>query len=284
MHRERVSDNVYWFQSDVYAQVTAGVVVGPQWAVLIDTLAFPEESIAIREFVEHQLNTRIRYIINTHYHADHSWGNCFFPNATIIAHSRCRDLLVERGIPSLATAKKQNTVMEQVEIVLPHITLDDGNFCLRVGKKHLRIFPSSGHSEDGISILVEEDRVLFAGDAFMSIPYLADGNMEDMVNFYNGLKDLKLENIIQGHGDIVLRGEVAPSIEANLEYLKMLRKIAKTAMRRKAPMDYLAKMDIEVCGKSRIHLGGLAQALHERNLRVVYDIAVEEAAREQEAK
>ena len=28
MHRERVSENVYWFQSEVYAQVTAGVIVG----------------------------------------------------------------------------------------------------------------------------------------------------------------------------------------------------------------------------------------------------------------
>ena len=39
MQRERVSENVYWFQSKVYAQVTAGVIAGPQWAVLIDTLA-----------------------------------------------------------------------------------------------------------------------------------------------------------------------------------------------------------------------------------------------------
>jgi hypothetical protein len=37
MHRERVSENVFWFQSEIYAQVTAGVVAGPQWAVVIDT-------------------------------------------------------------------------------------------------------------------------------------------------------------------------------------------------------------------------------------------------------
>jgi len=101
MHRERVSDNVYWFQSDVYAQVTAGVVVGPKWSVLIDTLALPEEANEIRDFVEHNLQSKIRYVINTHYHADHSWGNCFFPDATIIAHTRCRELLAEQGIPAL---------------------------------------------------------------------------------------------------------------------------------------------------------------------------------------
>ena len=93
MHRERVSENVFWFQSEVYAQVTAGVVAGPQWAVVIDTLALPDETLSIREFIEHELNVPVRYVVNTHYHADHAWGNCFFPGATVIAHAHCRDLL-----------------------------------------------------------------------------------------------------------------------------------------------------------------------------------------------
>src|SRR6266498_668835 len=99
MHRERVSENVFWFQSEIYAQVTAGVVAGPQWAVVIDTLALADETLSIREFIEHELNVPVRYVINTHYHADHAWGNCFFPGATVIAHARCRALLEERGIP-----------------------------------------------------------------------------------------------------------------------------------------------------------------------------------------
>mgnify|MGYP001039916813 FL=1 len=76
--RERIADNVYSFQSEVYAQVNAGAVIGPNWAVLIDTLALPEESLAIRDFIEQELNVPVRYIINTHGHADHAWGNCFF--------------------------------------------------------------------------------------------------------------------------------------------------------------------------------------------------------------
>ena len=59
MHRERVSENVYWFQSDVYAQVTAGVVVGPHWSVVIDTLALPDETMGMREFIEHELGVPV---------------------------------------------------------------------------------------------------------------------------------------------------------------------------------------------------------------------------------
>ena len=93
MQRERVADNVYYFQSDIYAQVTAGAVIGPNWAIVIDTLAIPEETIQIRDFIEQELNLPIRYVIDTHYHADHAWGNCIFPGATIIAHTLCRKQL-----------------------------------------------------------------------------------------------------------------------------------------------------------------------------------------------
>jgi cyclase len=270
MHRERVSENVYWFQSEIYAQVTAGVVTGPQWAVVIDTLALPEETLAMREFIEHEIGMPVRYIINTHHHADHAWGNCFFPGATVIAHTRCRQLLEERGQPSLEAAKKQNAALRQVKIVLPHMTFEQGEFNLRVGKKNLVLFPAGGHSQDGLGVLVEEDRVLFAGDAFMPLPYLVDGNLDDLIASIKRIGRMGLENIVQGHGDIILRGEIDAAVKENLNYLSAIKKAVRTALRRKAAGEFLDRVSIEECGKSRVHLGGLAEALHRRNLRALY--------------
>ncbi|MEZ0396048.1 MAG: MBL fold metallo-hydrolase [Anaerolineales bacterium] len=270
MHRERVSENVFWFQSEIYAQVTAGVVVGPQWAVVIDTLALPEETLIMREFIEHELGVQVRYVINTHYHADHTWGNCFFPGATIVAHSLCRTLLAERGVPSLEAARKQNQVFRQVKIVLPHLTFSQGNLVLRVGKKNLTLFPAPGHSPDGIAVLVEEDRVLFAGDSFMPLPYVVDGDLEDITASIKRIGRMGLENIIQGHGDIILRGEIDAAVKESTAYLNNIRKVVKTAVRRRAAEEYLNEMNIEACGKSRVYLGGLAEELHRRNLLALY--------------
>ena len=83
---------------------------------------------------------------------------------------------------------------------------------LKVGKKTLNIFSSPGHSDDGISILIEEDRVLFAGDAFLPLPYIVNGNLENNIATFNQFSTLTLENIIQGHGDIILRGEIESAI------------------------------------------------------------------------
>ena len=276
MLRERVSENVYWFQSEVYAQVTAGVVAGPQWAVVIDTLALPDETLSMREFIEHDLGVPVRYVINTHYHADHAWGNCFFPGALVIGHANCRELLITRGIPSLEEARKQNPSLRQVKIIPPHITFSKGEMTLRVGKKNLALMTAFGHSEDGLSVLVEEDRVLFAGDAFMPLPYIVDGNVDEIAASIKRIGRMGLENIVQGHGDIILRGEIDAAVKENLNYISAIKKAVRTAARRQASSEYLDRITIEDCGKSRVHLGGLAVTLHERNLQALLQSALNE--------
>ena len=270
IQHERVADNVYFFQSDVYAQVTAGAVIGPNWSVLIDTLALPDESIEIKDFLEQDVGVPIRYIINTHYHADHSWGNCFFPGATIIAHRLCREKLETVGQESLRVSRQHNPVFRQVKLVLPHITFSDSSISIRSGKKTLTLISLPGPSPDNIGVLIEEDRILFTGDAFMPLPYIVDGNIDDTVSSLKRIAKMGLENIIQGHGDIVLRGEIDNSIKDNLVYLSAIRKAVRKASRRKFPLELLDEVNIQSCGKNRVLLGGLAPELHKRNLRGLY--------------
>ena len=269
MLKERVSDNVYWFQSEIYAQVTAGTIVGPQWAVLIDTL-MPSETPLIRNFIESQLMVPVKYIINTHHHADHSWGNCIFPNAKIIGHQQCRDLMLEKSTSALAEAGQENPIFRDICISPPQITFSSGTLTLRIGKKQLQIFATPGHSADSISVLLEDERILFAGDAFMPVPYFVGGDIEVLAQSISQIGNMGLENIIQGHGDIILRGEIEEVKKQNLEYLKTLQKIVKTAMRRRNPLEFLSTQDIEAAGKHRVSLGGLAQELHIRNLQWLY--------------
>jgi cyclase len=276
MHHERVSDNVYWFQSEVYAQVTAGAITGPSWAVVIDTLALPEESNEMRRFIEEQLGVPVRYVINTHYHADHSWGNCFFPGATVIAHSLNRATMIEKGHTSLESAKKQNPIFKSVKLIEPQMTFTEGSLSLRVGKKNLIMTLTPGHSADSISVLVEEDRVLFAGDAFMPIPYIVDGDEEELLASMKRIGKMGLENIIQGHGDIILRGEIEEATRENVAYLTTVRKLVRAAAKKRNPLEALAEIDIESCGKSRVSLTGLGIELHKRNVMHIYNHLSEE--------
>lgn len=270
IQRERIADNVYSFQSEVYAQVTAGAIIGPNWAVVIDTLAIPEESLQMRDFIEQELSIPIRYVINTHSHADHAWGNCYFPGVTILAHDLCRHLLDTVGRQSAEEVRKSNSAYRNMKIVLPQITFSGGSLNLRVGKKSLMLMPLPGHSSDNIGVLVEEDRVLFAGDTAMPLPYIVDGDIDDLTASLKRITKMGLENIVQGHGDIILRGEIDNSIKENLAYLSNIRKVVRKASRRRYPMEILDETTVEMCGKSRVLIGGLAGELHRRNLRNLY--------------
>lgn len=270
LQRERIADNVYSFQSDIYAQVTAGAIIGTEWAVCIDTLALPDESLAIRDFLENEINVSVRYLINTHSHADHAWGNCFFPGSLIISHALCRQFLDTKGRKSLQDMRSANPVYHNVRIVLPEMTFDRGEVVLQVGKKKLRIFSLPGHSADNVGVLVEEDRVLFAGDAAMPLPYIVDGDIEDLINSLRKIGRMGLENIVQGHGDIVLRGEIDNFVRDNLAYLANIKKVVRKSSRRKYPREILDETNIEECGKSRVLIGGLAPELHQRNLLALY--------------
>jgi cyclase len=270
MIRERVADNVYVFTSELYAQVNAGAIVGPDFSVVIDTLAYPEETQEIREFVEDRLGSPVRYVVNTHHHADHTLGNGWFKGAIVVAHREARALMDTIGRESLERARQTSRELRDVELVLPDVVVDRGDISLRVGKRTLQLIPLPGHSPDGLGVLVLEDRVLFSGDAMMPLPHVVSGDLDAIAASLKRIPRLKLENVIQGHGEVILRGEIQNAVRSNLNYVACVRREVTRASRRKDPEAYLASVAIEECGKSRILLGGLAEDLHRRNLLGMY--------------
>jgi glyoxylase-like metal-dependent hydrolase (beta-lactamase superfamily II) len=270
MIRERVADNVYVFTSELYAQVNAGAIVGPDFSVVIDTLAYPEETQEIREFVEDRLGSPVRYVVNTHHHADHTLGNGWFKGAIVVGHREARALMDTIGRESLERARQTSRELRDVELVLPDVVVDRGEISLRVGKRTLQLIPLPGHSPDGLGVLVLEDRVLFSGDAMMPLPHVVSGDLDAIAASLKRIPRLKLENVIQGHGEVILRGEIQNAVRSNLNYVACVRREVTRASRRKDPEAYLASVAIEECGKSRILLGGLAEDLHRRNLLGMY--------------
>jgi glyoxylase-like metal-dependent hydrolase (beta-lactamase superfamily II) len=197
-------------------------------------------------------------------------GNSWFPDAIIVSHERCRELINTQGRAALEHAQKQSKELVDVSIVLPDVVFDRGGVSLRVGKRTLQLVFLPGHSPDGIGVLIEEDRVLFSGDIMMSIPYIVDGDFDIMIESLKKIPEFKLENLIQGHGEVVLRGEVQSKVENNIDYLNNLRGHVRKASRRREPEEYLMSIDVESCGKSRILLNGLAEELHTSNLLGLY--------------
>ncbi len=273
MLRERVANDIYVFTSDLYAQVTAGAIVTREGVILIDSLPLPVEAREMKSFLEQVCGTGVRYLLLTHYHADHTYGAYLFPQADVIAHQHYRQLVTEIGIPALEAARQEEPALEEVTIRMPDIILDEGDMELYLGEKQVQIIHSPGHTPDSLMLYVPEDRVLFAADTVLPVPSIVDGDIDKLRTSLRKVLELPVENLVQGHGEVILRGEVQGVIQASLNYLDAIEEKAAKAVKRRN-REALLHNNIESCGLSRIPLNGLVQQVHVANLLYLYDSMV----------
>ena len=272
--RTRVADDTWVFTSELYVEVNAGLVVTPEGGILIDTLPFPSETKQIIDFIDRVCPQGIKYLVNTISHADHVYGSCFFPEAELVAHERCRAMLIEYGEQSLEQAKEQTPELRQVDIRLPKLVFNEG-MVLRLGGKTVHLIHSPGPSPELCAVHVREDKVLFASDLMMPVPLIATpfSDIEDFKRSLLNLHDYNLECIVQGHGDILLRGEVTSSIDVSVQYLNAIQELVERLMATGATKHDLLQHDIEQFDRSRIPLGGLVQQFHANNLLFLWERA-----------
>ena len=270
MRKERVTENVYVFTSEMYAQVTAGAVVTSEGTVVIDTLPFPRETREMIDFLRGESKRGIRYVVNTHHHADHVYGNYLFEEADIISGEKCREVMRKSGEKNLAEAKVQTPELAEVTLRLPNITFPE-KLTMNLGDRVLRFLPLLGHSQDGIGVFVEGDKILFAGDAVMPLPYIFWGDRETLQTTLRSIKEMNLENIVQGHGEVLLKGEIDETLDASMAYLDCILEKVKAKLATRTSKERLVnEITLESCGYSPIALDGLVKQLHRSNLLRVY--------------
>jgi len=279
MQRERVTEDVYVFISDLYVEVSATVVLTPEGAVVIDTLPFPQETQQVRDFALRRCPLGIRYVVNTHHHADHVYGSHLFPEAELISHRLCRQILLRVGEQSLAQARSQTPALSSVKLRIPQLVFET-DLLLRLGEKTIHIMHAPGHTADSVVVHVREDKVLVASDVVTPVPLVAQGNLEELSRSLKLIKTLNLENLVQGHGGVLLRGEIEETVDGSIGYLRTVDKRVRTIVEKGQSPSELRKITVESCGKSRIPLGGLVQRFHQANLEFVYSAILAEKSGE----
>jgi cyclase len=269
MRRDRIADDIFTFTSDLYAQVTAGIILTSEGTVVIDALPFPEETREMIAFIAARGQGPVRYVINTHHHSDHTNGTYLFAEAEVLAHRLCRAALSKWGEHNLEQAKRETSGLAEVQVRLPNIVFENDTY-VHLGARSLYITALPGHTEDSIGVLVEGDKILFAGDAMLPVPHFVWGDAQASARSLRRIRALKPESVVQGHGQLLLRGELADEIESGLNYLECVeREVARAAQSGASELELL-EIDIESCGKSRVPLDGLVQYLHRENVLALY--------------
>ncbi|MFQ5575399.1 MAG: MBL fold metallo-hydrolase [Anaerolineae bacterium] len=272
MRRERVSDDIYVFTSKLYAQVTASAVVHKSGIIVIDTLPYPEETRDMIAYLNSLGKGDIKYLVNTHWHGDHTFGNYLFDDEVqLVCHRLCYNELMAHGEQALAEARAGAPEFEEVSLRVPDIVFDNGDLVLHVGNKSVELRLMPGHTKDMTVAYAREDKVLLAADAMMPVPYFVPGNRHDFKKSLYKMLDYTLESMVQGHGEVLLRGEIPKAVAASVQYLDLIEQKVRRVIETGQPRSVLDRITIDECGRSRIPLNGLVQELHRVNLHAVYD-------------
>lgn len=188
------------------------VINGEKHVYVVDTYLGPDIMQEINNFIAEKCGDKPLIAINSHSHWDHVWGNSVYSSSLIIGHELCKKHMQKEGAEKLEKLKEYQR--GQVILTYPNLTFTDKLFFEEDG---LLVYYTPGHTDDGISVLDLEDRVLFAGDNLeRPIPYIMSGNIPQYISTLEEYLEVDADLIIGGHTGI----EGKELIEDNLAYVR----------------------------------------------------------------
>ncbi|HBA72890.1 MAG: MBL fold metallo-hydrolase [Geobacteraceae bacterium GWC2_55_20] len=232
----RLADNVYSYVGVKDSSpghsfaANAGIVIGSDAVLVVDTLISAKEGERFLADIRKVTNKPIKYVVNTHTHLDHAFGNCVFAKigATVISHSADRALLEKVGAGILQNSGNYGLKTEDMAgtvITLPslafseRLTIDLGDETVEL----IRTGPS--HTEGSVVVHVPSRKLLFSGDILFTDfhPYLADGDIYGWGKNIDALLAMDLEKIVPGHGPLSTKKD----LREMKEYLLLFDRKAK---------------------------------------------------------
>ena len=188
----------------------AGIIVGDDSVLIIDSLRVPSFARDLIKDVKDITDKPIQFVIDTHSHWDHSWGNEEFPDATIIGNKNCYAEMID-GEWNEQWRKKVTSSNDPwseegniVNITPPNMTFET-SMQLYFGGRELDLkYFGRAHTSGDIYIHLPKEKIVFTGDVAQDggVPYLGDCYPVDWPDTDNKLAALPIERFMSGHGPI----------------------------------------------------------------------------------
>ena len=214
-----------------------GLVIGDEGVAVIDTGGSVREGRRLVQAIGQVTSKPVLYVINTHAHPDHLFGNAAFPSPAVFvgSHNLPRDMM-ERGPYYLKSFRPaMGALLDEVKIVPPTMIVDS-ELQLDLGHRvlSLRAWRSS-HSDSDLTIFDETTGVLFAGDLVFlrHIPVL-DGSIRGWLTTIDELAKLPAKSVVPGHGPPSAPWPAA--LDPERQYLERLQSDCRDLIKRGVPI------------------------------------------------
>lgn len=244
---EEIAPGVHVHQGEIAMMTEAnhgdianiGFVVGDDAVAVIDSGGSLAEAEAALAGIRAVTDKPIRYLVNTHMHPDHVFGNQVFKaaGARIIGHRRLPAALQARADFYRQSMAGQigREAMQAIDITLPDMTVGDETV-LDLGGRTLRLKAwETAHTDNDLTVLDEATGTLFAGDlVFVDHVPIIDGSIKGWLDQTGALKALPARRVVPGHGPVSAPWPQA--IEAQTGYLETLAADLRAAIADGVPL------------------------------------------------
>ncbi len=202
-----------------------GFIVGDKCVAVVDSGGNPEEGVALKKAVEKITDKPICYVINTHVHPDHIYGNIAFKaeGVKFVGHHKLARAMSTRGGYYVDRAKEQLGIELDAGNIIPPTLEVKGNMKIDLGNRILELTAHpTAHTDNDLSIYDKDTDTLWLSDLLFRehLPVL-DGSLNGWIAELERLQKRDFRYVIPGHGALVT--DWKNSLKPQLRYLGKLR-------------------------------------------------------------
>ena len=191
--------------------------------LVVDALGSPALATALLAEIRRVTDEPVRYVVLTHYHADHIYGLQVFQaaGAQIVAQRDAQTYLSSETAALRLQASRTELApwIDDSTRLVPADRWVDGELTLSLGRErfHLR-HAGPAHTPEDLTVMAEREGVLFAGDLVFRnrIPFVGQADSAAWVGALDGLLKWHARLVVPGHGPITDQPEARPAFDARL--------------------------------------------------------------------
>ncbi|QWF70533.1 quinoprotein relay system zinc metallohydrolase 2 [Methylomonas paludis] len=245
-----------------------GFIVGDKCVAVIDSGGSPQQGIALRNAVKQATDKPICYVINTHVHPDHIYGNLAFkqPGVQFIGHYKLARAMASRGNHYLGRAAELLDIhVNQDNIIPPDLQVKD-QMRVNLGNRELLLTAhASAHTDNDLSIYDKTTNTLWLADLlFLEHIPVIDGSIKGWIAELEKLEKNHYQLVIPGHGKPVQNWPAA--MQAQKTYLTSLRNEIRNMLKQGKTLEQA----VDQAGLNAKGDWQLYDEFHRKNVTIAY--------------